>query len=66
LRRPINEGVDCLAADGPQPRFDRYLIRVKSATESKYPWDYLEVVTKIPAEKAFRAPGAGGCALVKQ
>ena len=52
-------------ADG-RVLYDRYLMRVKAPAESKYPWDYLEVVTKIPAEQAFRAPGAGGCALVKQ
>ena len=43
--------------------YDRYLMKVKSPRESKYPWDYLTVVAKIPAAEAFRPPGAGGCAL---
>jgi branched-chain amino acid transport system substrate-binding protein len=44
--------------------YDRYLMRVKSPADSKYPWDYLAVVAKIPAADAFRPPGAGGCTLV--
>ena len=43
--------------------YDRYLMRVKSPAESKYPWDYLEVVAKVPSAEAFRPPGAGGCDL---
>ncbi len=43
--------------------YDRYLMRVKQPAESKYPWDYLAVVAKIPAAQAFRPPGAGGCTL---
>jgi len=41
-------------------------MRVKTPAESKYPWDYLSVVAKIPAADAFRPPGAGGCALAAQ
>jgi branched-chain amino acid transport system substrate-binding protein len=51
-----------LRADG-RTLYDRYLMRVKAPTESKYPWDYLAVVGKIPAADAFRPPGAGGCKL---
>ncbi len=43
--------------------YDRYLMRVKPPADSKYPWDYLAVVAKIPAAEAFRPPGAGGCTL---
>ena len=43
--------------------YDRYLMKVKTADESKYPWDYLKVVATIPADQAFRPPGAGGCKL---
>jgi branched-chain amino acid transport system substrate-binding protein len=43
--------------------YDRYLMRAKAPSESKYPWDYLAVVAKIPAAEAFRPPGAGGCEL---
>jgi branched-chain amino acid transport system substrate-binding protein len=51
-----------IRADG-RVLYDRYLMRVKSPAESKYPWDYLKVVAKIPAVDAFRPPGAGGCTL---
>ncbi|MDI6028947.1 ABC transporter substrate-binding protein [Corticibacterium sp. UT-5YL-CI-8] len=34
--------------------FDRYLVRVKTPEESKYDWDYLQIIDKIPAEQAFR------------
>ena len=43
--------------------YDRYLMQVKTPADSKYPWDYLKVVAKIPAAEAFRPPGAGGCRL---
>jgi branched-chain amino acid transport system substrate-binding protein len=46
--------------------YDRYLMRVKTPSDSKYPWDYLTVVAKIPAAEAFRPPGAGGCTLGTQ
>ena len=51
-----------IRADG-RVLYDRYLMRVKTPAESKYPWDYLAVVAKIPAADAFRPPGAGGCTL---
>ena len=38
--------------------YDRYLMKVKTPAESKYPWDYLTVVAKIPAAEAFRPLGA--------
>ena len=52
-------------ADG-RVLYDRYLMQVKTPAESKYPWDYLSVVAKIPAADAFRPPGAGGCTLATQ
>jgi branched-chain amino acid transport system substrate-binding protein len=59
---------DVFTADGtvrPDGRvlYDRYLMQVKTPAGSKYPWDYLTVVAKIPAAEAFRPPGAGGCTL---
>jgi branched-chain amino acid transport system substrate-binding protein len=41
--------------------YDRLLMRAKAPQESKYPWDYLTVVAKIPAGEAFRALGTTGC-----
>jgi branched-chain amino acid transport system substrate-binding protein len=46
--------------------YERYLMKVKQPSESKYPWDYLTVLAKIPADDAFRALGATGCALTTQ
>jgi branched-chain amino acid transport system substrate-binding protein len=43
--------------------YDRYLTKVKRPEDSKYPWDYLSVVAKIPADEAFRPLGATGCAM---
>src|ERR1700733_10428790 len=54
-----------IRADG-RVLYDRYLMRVKTPAESKYPWDYLTVVAKIPAVDAFRPPGADGCTLAAQ
>jgi branched-chain amino acid transport system substrate-binding protein len=45
--------------------YDRYLMKVKRPEDSKYPWDYLSVVSKIPADQAFRPLGTSGCDLVK-
>ena len=43
--------------------YDRYLMKVKEPDESKYPWDYLTVMAKIPAEDSFRPLGTAGCAM---
>jgi branched-chain amino acid transport system substrate-binding protein len=43
--------------------YDRYLVKVKQLAESKYPWDYLSIEAKIPADEAFRPLGATGCNL---
>jgi len=45
--------------------FDRFLMRVKSPEQSKGPWDYLEVVSTIPASEAFRPLGETGCPFVR-
>jgi branched-chain amino acid transport system substrate-binding protein len=41
--------------------YDRYLMKAKAPEESKYAWDYLSVVAKIPAAEAFRPLGTTGC-----
>ena len=38
-------------------------MKVKQPAESKYPWDYLSIEAKIPADEAFRLLGATGCNL---
>ena len=42
-----------------------YLFKVKKPEESKGPWDYYDLVSTIPADKAFRLLADGGCELVK-
>ena len=43
--------------------YDRYLVKVKQASESKYPWDYPSIVAKVPASDVFRPLGSTGCDL---
>jgi len=44
-----------------------YLVEVKKPSESKGPFDYFKILTKIPADKAFRPldDEKGTCSLVK-
>ena len=42
-----------------------YLFEVKKPDESKYPYDYYRLISKIPAEQAFRPIADGGCSLLK-
>lgn len=42
---------------------DMYLYQVKTPAESKGPWDYLKLISTIPADKAFR-PEDPSCPLV--
>jgi branched-chain amino acid transport system substrate-binding protein len=44
---------------------DLMLVQVKSPEESKYPWDYYKVLTKISGEDAFGPPDPA-CPLVKK
>jgi len=46
--------------------YDRYLMRVKQPEASNHPWDYLEVVAKIPAAEAFRPLGTTDCPLTQK
>jgi branched-chain amino acid transport system substrate-binding protein len=41
-------------------------VRVKSPQESKYPWDYYQIVKTIPPEEAFPSVEAQKCPLVKK
>ena len=54
-----------LRIDGRVMR-DMYLFEAKTPAESKYPWDYLKLLQKIPAAEAFRPLNEGGCALVSK
>ncbi|MBR0901247.1 ABC transporter substrate-binding protein [Bradyrhizobium liaoningense] len=45
---------------------DMYLFRVKSPEQSRYKFDYYELLATIPGIEAFRPMEQGGCPLVKQ
>ncbi len=42
-----------------------YLYQAKQPAESKYDWDYFELVSTITPEQAFRPLDKGGCPFVK-
>jgi branched-chain amino acid transport system substrate-binding protein len=58
-------GRGTIRADGRQLH-DMYVMEVKRPQESRAPWDYLKLVQKIPAEKAFRPASPEECSLVKR
>jgi branched-chain amino acid transport system substrate-binding protein len=43
---------------------DLVLVQVKKPEDSKYPWDYYQILTNIPGEQAFGPPNPA-CSLVK-
>lgn len=45
---------------------DIYLFRVKSPEESRYRFDYYELLATIPGEEAFKPIWEGGCPLLKK
>ncbi|MFC0283116.1 ABC transporter substrate-binding protein [Camelimonas abortus] len=54
-----------LRADGKLVR-DIWLARVKAPEQSKYPWDYMEILGTIAGRDAFRPVEESECALLKQ
>ena len=42
---------------------DMYLMQVKKPSESKYPWDYYNIVSVVPGEQAFATKAESKCAL---
>ncbi|MGA2129281.1 MAG: ABC transporter substrate-binding protein [Xanthobacteraceae bacterium] len=56
-------GRGLIRADGRKVH-PMYLLEVKSPAESTGDWDYLKVVSTIPADQAFRPLADGGCPLV--
>jgi len=44
---------------------DLVLVQVKKPEDSRYPWDYYQILTRIPGEQAFGPPNPA-CPLVKQ
>jgi branched-chain amino acid transport system substrate-binding protein len=45
---------------------DMYLARVKKPSESKEPWDYLEIVKTVKGEDAYRPVAESKCPLLKK
>lgn len=45
---------------------DMYLFRVKSPAESKYKFDYYELLATVPGDEAFRPMEGGECPLLKK
>jgi len=58
-------GKGVIRADG-RTIHNAYLFEVKTPAESKYPWDYYNLIATIPAEQAFRPLADGDCPLVKK
>lgn len=54
-----------IRADG-RMMHDLYLAQVKTPEESKYAWDYFNIVDTIPAEQAFRSVEDSECDLLKK
>lgn len=45
---------------------DMYLARVKTPSESKEPWDYLDIIKTVKGEDAFRPASESQCPLLKK
>lgn len=43
---------------------DMYLLKAKEPKDSKYPWDYAEIISTIPADQAFIPLSESKCSLV--
>jgi branched-chain amino acid transport system substrate-binding protein len=65
---PVNDFFSKNGKIGPDGlhRHDMYLVRVKAPQQSKYPWDYYEIVKTIPAALAFPTVEQQACPLVKK
>jgi branched-chain amino acid transport system substrate-binding protein len=42
---------------------DLYLFKVKAPSQSRYPWDYHQRLSTIPASVAFKPVNEGSCPL---
>ncbi|MDY7576824.1 ABC transporter substrate-binding protein [Herbaspirillum sp. RTI4] len=51
--------------DDGRVMYDMYLMQVKTPAESKYPWDYVKIVAKIPADQAFTTKAESACTMWK-
>ena len=44
---------------------DMYLMQVKKPSESKYPWDYYNIISVVPGDQAFATKAESKCVLWK-
>ena len=58
-------GKGSIRADGRKIH-PAYLLEVKKPSESKYPWDYFNVVATIPADEAFIPLDKSVCPMLKK
>lgn len=63
--QPIDDmfGKGYIRADGAMVH-DMYLMQVKKPSESKYPWDYYQIMETIPGDTAYAPTREGICALL--
>jgi branched-chain amino acid transport system substrate-binding protein len=71
LKKPGNKINDFFAKGGyirgdGRMVHDMYLFQVKKPSESKYAWDYYNVLRTIPAEEAFQPLSKSTCSLIKK
>jgi branched-chain amino acid transport system substrate-binding protein len=45
---------------------DMFLMQVKAQKDSKEPWDYYNVLERIPGNDAFTKPADSKCSLIKK
>lgn len=65
---PVNDFFAKNGRIGPdgRHRYDMYLMQVKSPAQSTEPWDYYNVVQKIPGDEAYTKLADSKCPLVKK
>lgn len=45
--------------------YDMFLMQVKAPSDSKYPWDYVKIVERVPADQAFTTNAESKCPLLQ-
>ena len=65
---PVNDFFAKGGKIGPdgRHRYDMYLMQVKSSKDSIEPWDYYNIVQKIPADEAYTKLADSKCPLLKK
>jgi branched-chain amino acid transport system substrate-binding protein len=51
--------------DDGRVMYDMFLMQVKTPAESKYPWDYVKIVERVPADQAFTTKVESKCSAWK-